>query len=501
MKAKEEAEEVFLGEGWVSQDAELTEGVILNGVRFRCSGLSDDPFSAFYNLLKHSRNLTCFKFNTSEWETFKKELIRRVKSIHKEQEQTAILYLSLPATLKEQQETDKHEDSLFDIEEELTAILGRNFILYINFNHYLLQEYSIQLVTGDLPPMPENCLLEYSISHAEPIDFREILNLSDSNKVMHFHIETARTDLDETTIAELDAGMASRLDNLPFKSETTVKIQIHTSSSGSISKPEILYELMEKYRTCFKVLDWSISYVKAEKTELDIYVEDLKIKEKCEDIRTRIKELAPNSVIDGILDYDTYSLLPCDKPRVLWVLKEANSPENKRFTFSDLLVEDNKEYNKKVDTPTLKRVIYTSYGILNGFVKYGDMPSIYGEESEVYAAARQIAYINIKKIPGGTYANDKRIADAYRENKQLLLDQLREYRPNIVIFGNTMKYFFDDLGIKESDKVYADDNTHNTTYYVHNNVLYIYAYHPANIRVTTDVYCNEIISVARQWWQ
>lgn len=253
------------------KDAELAEGVIVDGVRFSCSGL-DDPFSAFYNLLKCSRILTCFKYDTSEWKAFKKELIHRIKGICKEQEQTAILCLSLPANVREQQWAEKPEDSLFDIEEELTAVWGRNFMLSINFSDYSLRNYSIRLVTGDLPPMPETCFLKYRILQCEPIGFCEILQLfGSSNQVKHFHVETARAHWDETTIAELEAGIASRLDNLPFKSETSVMIQIHFSSYGSISKVEVLHELLEKYRACFKTLDWGMTYVEAEKTEADIY--------------------------------------------------------------------------------------------------------------------------------------------------------------------------------------------------------------------------------------
>lgn len=271
-----EEEELILGEGLLPKDAEPAEGVILDGVRFRRSGLCDDPFSAFYNLLKCSRNLTCFQYDTSEWEAFKKELIHRIKGIRKEQEQTAILRLSLPATIKERQWADKSEDSLFDIEEELTAIWGRNFMLSIDFSDYSLRNYSIRLLAGDLPPMPETCFLKYRISQCEPVGFGEILQLSGrSNQVKHFRVETARADLDEATIAELEAGLASRLDNLPFKSETAVMIQIHFSSSGSMSKFEALHELLKKYRACFKELDWGMSYVDAEKTEADIYVEDL----------------------------------------------------------------------------------------------------------------------------------------------------------------------------------------------------------------------------------
>lgn len=501
------ADQMIVIEGSGSENSELVEGLIFDGVKFRRSGLSDDPFSAFYILLKRSKNLSCFTFDTSAWEEFKKELIHRIKSINKEYEQTVILDISLPVVLKEKKTSDK--DGVFDVEEELKATLGKSFLLYITFNNDSERNYRMRVVTGDLPPLAETYSLTYQLSQSEPIGFGDLAQLfAYSNRVKHFHVETSRVNLDETTIAGLESEIVKELANLPFKSDTSVMIQIHISSFCSIKNLEVLSERLKHYNTCFKELNWGIAYVEAEKTEAEIYVTDLEIEKKCEDIEGRIYKLAPNSIIDGIIDFETYSLLPSDKPRILWVLKEANSPENKRFTFSDLLVKDNEKYNKKLDTPTLKRVIYTSFGILNNFIEYNNMPSIYPNdddtkpnEPKVYDAARQIAYINIKKIPGGMKANANTIAKAYRENKELILDQLSTYRPNIVIFGNTMKYLFEDLGIEERDKLYVDENTHNTTYYIHNNTLYIHAYHPAYISVTIDVYCNEIISVARKWWQ
>lgn len=66
------------------------------------------------------------------------------------------------------------------------------------------------------------------------------------------------------------------------------------------------------------------------------------------------------------------------------------------------------------------------------------------EEKEVYQVAEEIAYINIKKTGGGGKSNIKEIKDAYSENEELLLKQIKEYNPNIIIFGGTLKYFNSD---------------------------------------------------------
>lgn len=223
-----------------------------------------------------------------------------------------------------------------------------------------------------------------------------------------------------------------------------------------------------------------------------------KLQESYESIKSDIESLQRNAIIDGIIDIATYCAMPQNKPKILWVLKEPNSLENKQWSYSDLLINDRTEWDGRVLSSVFKRVIYTTYGILN-HLEYKQIPSI--KQKKVYDAIRQIAYINIKKTPGTSVAKDSEIALAYRNNRNLILRQIEEYQPHILIFGNTLKYLFEDLDIKESDKVYVDDKTHNTTYYIKDNKLYIHAWHPAYFSIKESVYCDEIISVANAWWQ
>lgn len=221
------------------------------------------------------------------------------------------------------------------------------------------------------------------------------------------------------------------------------------------------------------------------------------LRKSYESIKREIENLQENVITDGIIDIETYCSIPENLPRILWILKEPNSSENKRWSYSDLLINDRQEWDSSVLSLVFKRIIYTSYGILNQ-KNYNQIPSIH--EKEVYDAIRQIAYINLKKTPGSSVVKDYNIALAYNNNKELILKQIEEYQPQILIFGNTMKYLFEDLGIKESDKTYVDDKTHNTTYYIKDNKLYIHAWHPA-ARIASQIYCDEIISIANKWWK
>lgn len=216
-----------------------------------------------------------------------------------------------------------------------------------------------------------------------------------------------------------------------------------------------------------------------------------------ESIKCEIENLPENAITDGIIDIEAYCSIPENHPRILWILKEPNSSENKRWSYSDLLINDRQEWDGSALSLVFKRVIYTSYGILN-HKNYDQIPSIH--QKEVYDAIRQIAYINLKKTPGSSVSQDYDIFMAYHNNKSLILRQIEEYQPQILIFGNTMKYLFKDLGIKEADKTYVDDETHNTTYYIKDNKLYIHAWHPA-ARISSQIYCEEIISIANKWWE
>ena len=142
---------------------------------------------------------------------------------------------------------------------------------------------------------------------------------------------------------------------------------------------------------------------------------------------------------------------------------------------------------------------YCSYSILNNFISYHDLPNI-GQSEDVFEAFKQTAYINIKKIPGNSVADEKLIHQAYIENKELLLQQIETYNPDIIIAGNTLQYFFCDLPIDEdNDKKYFDDKTKNTSYYSYPNRLYIHAWHPSYFRISEKVFCNEIIMAAKDW--
>lgn len=230
----------------------------------------------------------------------------------------------------------------------------------------------------------------------------------------------------------------------------------------------------------------------------------MEIYKKCDEIEKQIHEIkGPNENIlpisDGIINIEEYLKA---KFKILWILKESNDVENDigggwnlPKAINELKCWEEQPRGGKI---TLQRMVYASYGILNNFISWKDMNSIY--HKEVFETIKKIAYINVKKIPGNNLANGKLISQAYIENKELLFKQINTYNPDIIIAGNTLQYFINDLSIDtEKDKKFVNDITKNTTYYSYPEKLYIHAWHPAYFRVSEEVYCNEIILAAREW--
>ncbi len=220
-------------------------------------------------------------------------------------------------------------------------------------------------------------------------------------------------------------------------------------------------------------------------------------KNKCNAISEQIKQIGLYNdchfVIDGIIEPEKYLKA---KYRILWVLKEANS---ETVSWSYLENFKNKEWlfqcGKSV--PTLKRMIYTTYGILRD-CEWSEIPDSSNEES--FEPLQEIAIINIKKIPGGSISESNEIQQAYYDNQELLKRQIETYNPNVVIFGNTLQYFYksDFDGLEEAVK---ENTEYGNAFYNTENILYIHTWHPA-VRgrgFTDKEYVMDIVNIVKNW--
>ena len=169
-------------------------------------------------------------------------------------------------------------------------------------------------------------------------------------------------------------------------------------------------------------------------------------------------------IIDGKINDIEYDNASC---KILWILKEANISAEDKEKEIDVCEGFRNDWHKKnaLSVPTFRKMIYATYGILNPTVEWENVP--YANQ-EAYEVVQQIAYININKLPADSSSNDWEIKKAYDEGKDKLLKQIESLQPNIIIFGNTLKYFeTEDLakigwGIKNTEKKYAEIETKNT---------------------------------------
>jgi len=205
-------------------------------------------------------------------------------------------------------------------------------------------------------------------------------------------------------------------------------------------------------------------------------------------------------IIDGIIDSDKYN---ASTVKILVVLKEANVAPEDRDKEIDITAGFREDWHKKnaLSVPTFRKLIYATYGILNPDVEWSNVP--YAND-EAYEAVKQIAYININKLPAGAVSNYTDIKAAYNKNRERLIEQIKDINPDVILFGNTLQFFeYEDLkatgwDIEHVEKQYVSE-THNTVYYVlPHNKLIINAYHPSYTRITDKIYWEEIKLASQQ---
>lgn len=217
---------------------------------------------------------------------------------------------------------------------------------------------------------------------------------------------------------------------------------------------------------------------------------DLKVKK---DIKSDLPNLKP--LTDGIINIEFYLKA---KYKILWVLKEP--------FYDDL--EDGKPsgggwdlknaYNSKKNIisdfhrKTFDRMIFTSFGLLNNFCSWEETTSKLSLP-EIIEAFKSTAYINVKKTQGYNTSNGNTIQDAYNSDKEILLEQLNVYNPDIIIFGSTFSMFMGDLLIDKSEV----NKSGKFNYAIKNNKVYIDAYHPAYWCHSKENYYNDILRIVK----
>ena len=173
---------------------------------------------------------------------------------------------------------------------------------------------------------------------------------------------------------------------------------------------------------------------------------------------------------DGVYSAEKYLLAPT---QIMWILKEPyddfdedGEPYGGGWNLFEAFDNDDAWSSR-----TWQPMIYSMYGLFNN-QKWEDMDWI-------------------SKIPASTATNDNSLWDKYNLWKDILSKQIAIYAPKIIIFGNTFRYFKDDL-------VGADTNPKKSIegivdLYENGGVKYLDTYHPNQKMVERGAYVDSII--------
>jgi hypothetical protein len=133
--------------------------------------------------------------------------------------------------------------------------------------------------------------------------------------------------------------------------------------------------------------------------------------------------------LDGIINSEKFEKA---NPKILWVLKESTySDTPKDFNMRELLVQLSQHEFYQQCKKTFEDIVIVSYGIIKGKYLYSEIPEI----EEIKSVLEEIAFINIKKSPGGTKTYNPIISKHFGLDRDLLKAQIDYINPDLIIFA------------------------------------------------------------------
>lgn len=222
-----------------------------------------------------------------------------------------------------------------------------------------------------------------------------------------------------------------------------------------------------------------------------------------------IQEFGRTTTLDGILNLEEYNK---SNPKILWILKEPNwgddyieDEEDKEPIKENELIEILNELleNKYYDDVTVynhwqksfKNISYITHGVIEKIYKFDDMSDIDREakiDGKYYL--KNIAFINLKKIPGGSSAISERIYDSYARHKAFFQKQIETINPDII---------FNCSGVSQLLSDFSEENEVNKNYGFHFAVnksrLIINTYHPMQTTIGHEEYVDLNLQIVKDF--
>jgi len=125
---------------------------------------------------------------------------------------------------------------------------------------------------------------------------------------------------------------------------------------------------------------------------------------------------------DGIVNEETYL---GQNPKVLFIAKEPNNPDQGEFDFREWWAEE-------VKYGFAHRVCEWAFGFSGGFPPLENLSNSNEERIQVM---RRIAFMNLKKTGGSSYADSDLIMGVVERERQFLQAEISVINPDVIIGG------------------------------------------------------------------
>lgn len=236
------------------------------------------------------------------------------------------------------------------------------------------------------------------------------------------------------------------------------------------------------------------------------------LEHKANQLEERIYELGrkigensdTNAIADGIADFKAYL---SSSPKIAWVLKEPYDDimESKPSGGGWSIPKDCFMKGGPWGVLTWQRVIYVMYGLKHKLT-YQQMDYI-RDNPEMGNVLREVAWINLNKMPSYTISNNNQIKEAYNNNwKEIVLKQIELYSPDVIVFCNTLQCCREDFLSKQDEpiKKYIQDGKCLLSAFRKDGRLLLDAYHPGfryirGIKDSVSEYVNSLIGAIQEF--
>lgn len=188
------------------------------------------------------------------------------------------------------------------------------------------------------------------------------------------------------------------------------------------------------------------------------------------------------------------------KKRVMWVLKNSyddsdadGNPVSDGMDIRDWFCDE------ALDTASHKQIFIKmsliTYCIQNN-IPYSE--SLLNDKVLIMQSLKNIALVDLSKLPGGTSISDKDLKKEFSYFKTVFENQIDLYNPNVIIFGNTLhicRDVFPGLNYKKPHAVYESNGNCLLRSFLDKSCkrLYLEAYHPSYLMSYED-YVGTIVN-------